>query len=151
MNKRQAFYVGIVLLLAAVVILGAPLAAVAAPHTGGDVQLKQANGANVTLNSTTPYSTKQSCGVTGLCHIEATPTVGGHDYGSGDNIVTKQQGVMGADGQIYWQAYTVKSYNHGVSIGRHSEQGRNEEYTTAARNTLKDPWFASSLGMFGKL
>jgi hypothetical protein len=147
MNKRHVFYVGLVL-LAALVLFGAPMAAMAA-HTGGDVKLKQANGADVT--STTPYSTKQSCGLTGLCHTEGTPAVGGHDYGSGNKVVTKTQGVMEANGQIYWQAYTVKSYEHGISIGRHSNQGRNEEFTNAARKTVNDPFFTSSFGMFGKL
>ena len=92
-----------------------------------------------------------SCGLTGLCHFDGTDHVGGHDYGSGDKIVTKTQGVMEADGQIYWQAYTVKSYEHGVSVGRHSNQGRNEEFTNLARKTVNDPWFTSSFGMFGKL
>lgn len=120
-----------------------------AAHPGGDVQLKQANGSPVT--GTTPYSTKASCGMAGSCHIESTPVVGGHDYGSGDKVVTKTQGVMEENGQIYWQAFTVKSYEHGVSIGRHSNEGRNEEFTNTARKTVNDPWFTSSFGMFGKL
>jgi hypothetical protein len=108
-----------------------------AAHTGGNVSLKDANGAVIT-DGVTPYSPKATCGE---CH----------DYGSGDKIVTKTQGVMEADGKIYWQAYTVKSYEHGVSVGRHSNQGRNEEFTNTARKTVKDPWFTSSFGMFGKL
>jgi hypothetical protein len=144
MNKRHVFYVGLVL-LAALALFGAPMAAMAA-HTGGDVTLKDANG-NYPIGTSTPYSTKQSCGLTGLCH----DGIGGHQYGTGDKIVTKTQGVMEGDGSIYWQAYTVKSYEHGISIGRHSNQGRNEEFTNTARKTVNDPFFTSSFGMFGKL
>jgi hypothetical protein len=147
MNKRHVFYVGLVL-LAVLALIGAPMAAMAA-HTGGDVQLKSALGSVVT--GTTPYSTKQSCGLTGLCHTEGTPVIGGHQYGTGNMVVTKTQGVMEADGSIYWQAYNVTSYEHGISIGRHSNQGRNEEFTNAARITVNDPFFTASFGMFGKL
>jgi hypothetical protein len=110
---------------------------VLAAHTGGNVPLRDANGVLIT-DGTTPYSPKATCGV---CH----------DYGSGEKIVTKTQGVMESDGKIYWQAYTVKSYEHGVSVGRHSNEGRNEEFTNTARKTVNDPWFTSSFGMFGKL
>lgn len=137
------------LVVVAVLLLGTG-ASLALAGQCGTVKLKQANGNFVT--GTTPYSPKMSCGLTGVCHFGGGPDqVGVHDYGSGDKIVTKTQGVMEADGQIYWQAYTVKSYEHGVSVGRHSNQGRNEEFTNLARTTVKDPWFTSSFGMFGKL
>jgi hypothetical protein len=119
------------------IMLMAGISAVLAAHTGGNVPLRDANGVLIT-DGVTPYSPKATCGV---CH----------DYGSGDKIVTKTQGVMESDGKIYWQAYTVKSYDHGVSVGRHSNEGRNEEFTNTARKTVNDPWFTSSFGMFGKL
>ena len=133
----------------AALLLCAGITPAIAGHSGGTVKLKQFSGDPVT--GTTPYSTKASCGLTGTCHFDGIDHIGGHDYGSGDKVVTKTQGVMEADGQIYWQAYTVKSYEHGVSVGRHSNQGRNEEFTNLARKTVNDPWFTSSFGMSGKL
>ncbi len=119
-----------------------------AGHPGGDVQLKDATGNAVT--STTPYSPKQSCGLTGTCHIESTPTTGGHNYGSGEKYSTHVQGVLGADNNVYWQAYKTKSFEHGASVGRHMNQGRNEDYSNADRAAVGDPLFTNSLGMFGK-
>lgn len=145
MRIRKWLYMAVAPVL--LLFLGATIAM--ANHSGGTVKLKQADGSAVT--STTPYSTKASCGMTGLCHFNGADHVGGHDYGSGDKIVTKTQGVLEGDGQIYWQAFAVKSYEHGVSVGRHSNQARNEEFTNTARKTVNDPWFTSSFGMFGKL
>ena len=108
---------------------------VMAAHPGGDVPLKQADGSPVT--STTPYSPKATCG-------------GCHNYGSGDKFSTHVQGVLEADNKVYWQAYQTKSFEHGVSTGRHSNQGRNEDYNNAFRSAVGDPFFTSSPGMFGK-
>jgi hypothetical protein len=106
-----------------------------AVHTGGDVTLKDANGNPVT--SSTPYSPKATCGV---CH----------NYGSGDKFSTHVQGVLESDNKVYWQAYQTKSFEHGVSVGRHSNEGRNEDYSNAQRASYGDPFFTSSPGMFGK-
>jgi hypothetical protein len=106
-----------------------------AVHTGGDVPLKDANGDPVT--SSTPYSPKATCGE---CH----------NYGSGDKFSTHVQGVLESDNKVYWQAYQTKSFEHGVSVGRHSNQGRNEDYNNAFRSAAGDPFFTSSPGMFGK-
>jgi hypothetical protein len=119
-----------------------------AAHPGGDVQLKDAGG--VPVNSTTPYSPKQSCGLTGTCHVEATPITGGHNYGSGVKNSTHVQGVLDTDNKVYWQAYQNKSFEHGVSVGRHMNEGRNEDYSNADRAAVGDPFFTSSLGMYGK-
>src|ERR1700690_3428244 len=62
MNKRHVFYVGIVV-LAAMVLLGAPMAAIA---THPDVPLLQSTGGAVT--STTPYSPKMTCSTANACH-----------------------------------------------------------------------------------
>ena len=107
-----------------------------AAHTGGNVTLKDANGDPIT-NGTTPYSPKSTCGV---CH----------NYGSGDKFSTHVQGVLESDNKVYWQAYQTKSFEHGVSTGRHSNQGRNEDYNNAFRTAVGDPFFTSSPGMFGK-
>jgi len=107
-----------------------------AAHTGGNVPLKDANGDPIT-DGATPYSPKATCGV---CH----------NYGSGDKFSTHVQGVLESDNKVYWQAYQTKSYEHGVSVGRHSNQGRNESYNNAFRAAVGDPFFTSSPGMFGK-
>jgi hypothetical protein len=111
-------------------------AAAFAAHPGGDVTLKDAGGNPIT-NGTTPYSPKATCG-------------GCHDYGSGDKFSTHVQGVIENDNKVYWQAYQTKSFEHGVSTGRHSNQGRNEDYNNAFRAAVGDPFFTSSPGMFGK-
>jgi len=112
-----------------------------------DVPLLQANGAAVT--DTTPYSPKQTCS-NNACHI-ADPTLAAkHNYGSGTKDSTHVSGVLGSDNKVYWQASKTKSFEHGVSVGRHMNQGRNEDYTNADRAAVGDPFFTSSLGMFGK-
>ncbi len=105
----------------------------AAPHA--DVPLLNAAGAPV--GSTEPYSPKATCG-------------GCHNYGSEPTTITHTQGVIESDNQIYWQSYDVSFFDHGVSKGRHSNQGRNEAYPTAMRTAFGDPFFTSSPGMFGK-
>ena len=132
----------------AAIALNAGYTAAFANHPGGDVRLKDASGNPVT--STTPYSPLKSCGMTGTCHIESTPQAGGHNYGSGMKNSTHVQGVLGSDNNVSWQAYQNKSYEHGVSVGRHMNQGRNEDYTNADRAAVGDPFFTSSLGMWGK-
>jgi hypothetical protein len=154
------------LALAAVVLLGAPLVAMAAHPT--PVNLKDAAGANVT--ATTPYSPKMTCGGCHVADCITTPTIATNtkkyceteaertalgstaDYGHGVINAAHTQGVIAGTGtnQVYWQSYNVKSFAHGVSIGRHANQGRNEDYTTEMRTVFGDPFFTSSPGMFGK-
>ena len=99
--------------------------------------LKAAGGADIT-DGTTPYSPRETCG---SCH----------DYGSGNKTVHKTQGVIeGTDDTVYWQAYDVTAYAHGAVVGRHSQQGRNEDYGNTMRAAFGDPFFTSSPGMFGK-
>lgn len=132
MNKtRMSLYVA---MLSAVLLLAGYTISMAT-HTGGDVTLRDAAANPVTSN--TPYSPKETCGV---CH----------DYGSGDKFSTHVQGVLESDNKVYWQAYQTKSFEHGVSVGRHSNQGRNEDYNNAFRSAAGDPFFTSSPGMFGK-
>jgi len=113
-----------------------------AAHPGGDVPLLKVNtadpaGPGIPAGTSDPYSPKKTCGV---CH----------NYGSGDKFSTHVQGVLEADNKVYWQAYETKSFEHGVSTGRHSNQGRNEDYNNAFRAAVGDPYFTSSPGMFGK-
>jgi len=100
--------------------------------------LKDASGADIVL-ATTPYSPKETCA-----------TAGCHDYGSGHKQAHKTQGVIESDDTIYWQSYTVEAFAHGAVVGRHSQQGRNEDYGNHMRNVYGDPFFTSSPGMFGK-
>ncbi len=136
--------------LAAVVLLAGYLTAFAS-HPGGDVTLRDAAGNKIT-DGATAYSPKATC--SRACHIAAPDSdavdFAGHNYGSGTKYSTHVQGVLGSDNNVYWQAYQNKSYEHGVSIGRHMNQGRNEDYTNADRAAVGDPFFTSSLGMFGK-
>lgn len=106
-----------------------------ADHPGGDVVLKDAAGNTIT-DVNTPYSPKVTCGC--------------HDYGSGEAHSTHVQGVLDSTDTIYWQAYDIKSYAHGVSASRHTNLGRNETYTNHSRKALGDPFFTSSPGMWGK-
>jgi hypothetical protein len=123
--------------------------AFAVAHPGGDVTLKYFNAGVATAvgtGGTTPYSPKATCGMTGTCHDGA----GGHNYGSGQKVSTHVQGVLDSNNNVYWQASQNKSYAHGVSVGRHMNQGRNEDYSNADRAAVGDPFFTSSLGMWGK-
>ena len=158
MNKRHVFYVGIVV-LAAMVLLGAPMAAIA---THPDVPLLQSTGAAVT--STTPYSPKMTCSTANACHTTGGTFNGvtytgqqlidmhsyGNAYGTGTKTSTHVQGALGSDNKVYWQAYQNKAYAHGVSVGRHMNEGRNEDYSNADRAAVGDPFFTSSMGMWGK-
>ena len=108
------------------------------PGFSGSLVLKDALGDDI-IASDTPYSPKQTCA-----------TAGCHDYGSGHKLAHKTQGVIEGDDTIYWQTYTVDSYAHGAVVGRHSQQGRNEDYSNHMRNVYGDPFFTSSPGMFGK-
>jgi hypothetical protein len=133
----------IAVMTAVSLILGVSTAYAAHPN----VPLLQANGSPVT--STTPYSPKQTCS-NNACHQADPALAARHNYGSGTKDSTHVQGVLGSDNKVYWQAYNNKSFAHGVSVGRHMNQGRNEDYSNADRAAVGDPFFTSSLGMFGK-
>ena len=139
MKKRYKSGLIISALTTAALMVGAQaFAAHPGAGAGGfdNLILKDAGGADIT-DGVTPYSPKKTCG-------------GCHDYGSGHKQAHKTQGVIEGDDTIYWQAYTVDSYAHGAVVGRHSQQGRNEDYSNHMRNTYGDPFFTSSPGMFGK-
>ncbi len=118
--------------ISAMALLGG-LATGAVAHD--DVPLLNAAGDPVAANE--PYSPKQTCG---SCH----------NYGSDPTTITHTQGVLDATNSVYWQSYDVAFFDHGVSKGRHSNQGRNEAYSTEMRTVFGDPFFTSSPGMFGK-
>jgi hypothetical protein len=94
-----------------------------------------------------PYSPKATCAR--VCHLASGDTQ--HDYGSGLKTTVHTQGVKdGPNNMLYWQVYGTKAFEHGVSIGRHMNHGRNEDYTHLTRSTFGDPWFTSTPGMAGK-
>jgi hypothetical protein len=126
-----------------------------AEHKGGNVSLKDALGVDV--GDTVPYSSKATCART--CHVSELPAemqvkypggFPGHNYGSGEQHSAHTQGVIAGDNKIYWQSYDVKGYEHGASVGRHSNQGRNESFSNVFRTNFALPFFTSSPGMFGK-
>lgn len=157
----------------AVVLLLAGSTVVLAANSHPVVTVRDAGGVAET-SGTTPYSPKQTCAG---CHITnctaspaiptnikawcendthktayatANPTTKFADYGSGVKHSAHTQGVIESDNQVYWQSYDVTSFEHGVSVGRHSNNGRNEDYSTLIRTVFGDPFFTSSPGMFGK-
>ena len=165
MNKRHLFYVGIVL-LAAVMLLGAPLMALA--HV--DVTIRDASGGQV--SSTTPYSTKMTCGG---CHFKCSDSTYSADqatwcdgssgkeqkscltpgncpdyasYASADT--SHSQGYPNSSGLVTFTTYTITSPSHGASVGYHSQHGRNEELTSAQRTIWGAPAFIGGSGMFGR-
>ena len=162
MNKRHAFYVNMAL-LAALVLFGAPRAAVA--HI--DVSLKAASGP---AGGTTPYSTKMTCGgchfncATGAyddnraswCQAQADQkdcSVPGNcpDYASlATSLSSHNQGFPNTSGKVDFTTTTTKSPQHGASVGYHGQQGRNEDTTSAQRSIWSAPAFISSPGMFGR-
>jgi hypothetical protein len=169
MNKRHVLYVGL-MLLAAMVLFGAPLTASAA-HP--DVTLKDTLGATVT--STTPYSTKMTCGG---CHFDCATnaysinkatwcgtgaqkdcSVAGNcpDYASAATSDTTHHvgyptltttALSGPT--LTFTSYTVKEAQHGAVTGVHSQHGRNENLTAAQRTIWGLPGFASGTGMYGR-
>lgn len=128
----------------AALLLGA--GQVASAHV--DVNLRDAGGALI-ADATAAYSPKQTCGA---CHNNPDPDATGARgiYGHGTKSAVKTQGVIEGDNQIYWQSYEVAGFEHGFVVGRHSQQGRNEDYSTEMRTKFGDPFFTSSPGMFGK-
>ena len=157
MNKSYRIWLGSALIAAAI-----PLAAASTVDAHPSVILRNSAGAPVGQNE--PYSPKMTCmsqqAQLGFCHHNGLDL-----YGSGQNAdgtpnpagiheVHKTQGVLDKDGlgnvEIYWQSYSVDANNHGTVIGRHSQQGRNEEYSITMKTVFKDAFFTSSPGMFGK-
>lgn len=92
------------------------------------------------------YSPKMTCMGTSLTGCHTT-----EEYGSTLlKTVTKTQGILDSNGEVNWQSYNVHAHAHGTVVGRHSQQGRNEDYSIEMKTTFKDAFFTSSPGMFGK-
>jgi len=124
------------------------------------VPLRDAGGA-IIADSSTAYSPKTTCGA---CHNkivdysvdpEGTTSTSGargsYDGGGNTKSVVKTQGIQNeTTGEVEWVTYTVEAYKHGYVTGRHSQQGRNEDYGNHLRHAVGGKFWASSPGMFGK-
>jgi hypothetical protein len=152
-----------------IVLLLAGVTAAMADHAskGINVPTLTATGANAGPNDA--YSPKQTCGG---CHFNCTTgqydpdmntwcltgqkkdcTVAGNcpDYESAATVnVSKIQGYANSAGKVAFQTYNVTGPMHGASVGKHSTQGRNEEWTAALRTIWGAPAFTSSPGMWGR-
>jgi len=154
------------LALAATVLLGAPLSAIAAVHP--DVTVKDSLGG--TVSDTTPYSPKVTCGgchfncSTGEYSADQTTWCDGTagklqvlctsatctDYASAQTqVITKHQGY-GTPTGVAFTTHNVTVPMHGASTGKHSTEGRNEELAANQRTIWGAPAFISSPGMFGR-
>lgn len=140
LNKR--LWVGVAVAAVSIPLFASAAFADTETCKAPSIPLRDAGGLVIT-DSVTPYSPKATCMATG-CHTQ-------EEYASTAlKDVTKTQGVLGSDGEIYWQSYNVHASAHGAVVGRHSQQGRNEDYSIAMKTTFKDAYFTSSPGMFGK-
>jgi hypothetical protein len=104
------------------------------------------------------YSPRATCGG---CHTQSFTDVddgtdagqayGSYDGGGTTKEVVKTQGIMNeGTGDVEWVSYNVTAYEHGFVVGRHSQQGRNEDYGNHLRHNVHGKFWASSPGMFGK-
>ncbi len=124
-----------------------------------DVTVKNAAGNPV--SGIEPYSPKQTCSGCHIPQCEAptpenpkgycnTQQQNRDDYGIGLKQVQQHVGRILADGTVTFASQTVNSFEHGVSVGKHMNLGRNEAYTAQMRTVWKQAFFTSSPGMFGR-
>jgi len=120
--------------------------------------LDQDAGTSVEIGQYDAYSPRATCGG---CHTQSFTDVddgtdegqayGSYDGGGTTKEVVKTQGIMNeGTGEVEWVSYNVTAYEHGFVVGRHSQQGRNEDYGNHLRHNVHGKFWASSPGMFGK-
>lgn len=127
--------------------------AVASPHPA--VPLLKSDGSPV--GQYDAYSPRTTCGA---CHTQSAADVdagingtspGSYDGGGLTKEVVKTQGVQNqTTGEAEWVTFTVTAYEHGFVVGRHSQEGRNEDYGNHLRHAVHGKFWAESPGMFGK-
>ena len=116
------------------------------------------SGGVIIADQTTAYSPKETCGA---CHDHEVDGLtgetdlngprGSYDGGGATKLVHKTQGIQNeTTGEVEWVSFNVTAYEHGFVTGRHSQQGRNEEYGNHLRHAVKGKFWAESPGMFGK-
>jgi hypothetical protein len=152
-----------------IVLLLAGVTAAMADHASKGINVPTLTATGAAAGPTDAYSPKQTCGG---CHFNCTTggyttdttlycqtgqkkdcSVAGNcpDYESlATTTVNKVQGYPTGSGTVLFQNYTVKGPMHGASVGKHSTQGRNEEWTAALRTIWGAPAFTSSPGMWGR-
>ena len=123
-----------------------------------NVTLRDGSGSPI-ADATTAYSPKATCGA---CHDQTTAEVdipgnyghgpvGSYDGGGSTKTVVKTQGIQNeATGEAEWVTFEVTAYEHGFVVGRHSQEGRNEDYGNHLRHAVHGKFWAESPGMFGK-
>ncbi|MBU4261806.1 MAG: hypothetical protein KKC76_08005 [Proteobacteria bacterium] len=155
MRKRYKNGLLVSALTTAVLMVGAT--AFAHP---GTIPLRDTAG-NLITNTTTPYSPKKTCGA---CHNtvvnydidgreldEAVSVKGSYDGGGATKTVVKTQGIQNqATGEAEWVTFETTAYKHGFVVGRHSQEGRNEDYGNHLRHAVHGKFWANATGMFGK-
>jgi hypothetical protein len=153
--KKTRLWLFITVLAVAALLTGSVYTYAYHATAPGSIQLYQSYTDatnNVPATSNSAYSPKASCAR--ACHIGEgglTEEFAGHNYGSGEKMSTHVQGIMaGSDSKVYWEASQTRSFEHGVSVGKHMNEGRNEDYTNTYRAKFGDAYFTSSGGMYGK-
>lgn len=156
MHKQKWIYVA----LCAIFLLAGYTAAMAAHPS---VTVRDSAG-NAITDGTTPYSPKQTCSG---CHFyngsaraflsaqkrdcgAGSNELCATDYADGTNTVTKSQGYIDGNGKLAFTTFTATVPRHGVSTGKHSTQGRNDELTASQRAIWGAPGFITSPGMSGR-
>jgi|APCry4251928276_1046603.scaffolds.fasta_scaffold275813_2 hypothetical protein len=157
MRKRYKNGLLVSALTTAVLMVGAT--AFAHP---GTIPMRDSAG-NLITSTTTPYSPKKTCGA---CHdtsvvydgsgpageSDASVSVkGSYDGGGATKTVVKTQGIQNqATGEAEWVTFETTAYKHGFVVGRHSQQGRNEDYGNHLRHAVHGKFWENATGMFGK-
>ena len=123
------------------------------------------SGATEAVTQSDAYSPRATCGA---CHNEivddttadaarvdgAGPAnAQGSYHGGGDTkTVVKTQGQenAGEAHELEWVSFNTKAYKHGFVTGRHSQEGRNEDFGHGIRQKFGAKYQENSPGMFGK-
>ncbi|MEW6118387.1 MAG: hypothetical protein AB1553_16050, partial [Nitrospirota bacterium] len=110
---------------------------------------RDAAGMPVRPGSATPYSPKQTCGLSSVngtnCHIDIAKSFGlssGNTYESGIGYAVKDDGAGTA-------SYSVPYPLQGISAGFHFQQGRDVPWGTLQRSYYGQPGFTGSPGVYG--
>jgi hypothetical protein len=149
---------------ASLLVAGTGFAALVGPHP--DVALlKWADGiegpATVAVGQNDAYSPRATCGA---CHDEVVDDTttddaridgvaqGSYHGGGATKTVVKTQGQENANEahELEWVSYNTKTYKHGFVESRHAQEGRNEDFGHAMRQSFGAKYTENGSGMFGK-
>lgn len=152
---------------ASLLVAGTGFAALVGTHP--DVALLKwadgISGATAAVGQNDAYSPRATCGA---CHNEAVDDTtnnparidgagpanaqGSYHGGGATKTVVKTQGQENAAAEhtLEWVSYNTKAYKHGFVTGRHSQEGRNEDFGHAMRKNFGAKYTENGSGMFGK-